>query len=54
LIESSPKTLSLYQIGMPLVSQTLAQLTQNDFLRLPPITFILVAVVLLCLYHKFF
>ena len=54
LIESSPKTLSLYQIWMPLVSQALAQLTQNDFLRQPPITFILVAVVLLCLYHKFF
>ena len=54
LIESSPKTLSLYQIGMPLVSQALAQLTRNDFMRLPPITFILVAVVLLCLYRKFF
>ncbi len=52
LIESSPKTLSLYQIGMPLVSQALAQLTQNDFIRLPPITFILIAVVLLGLYRK--
>ena len=54
LIESSPKTLSLYQIGMPLVSQALAQLTQKDFIRLPPFTFILVAVVLLCLYRKIF
>ena len=53
LIESSSKTLSLYQIGMPLVSQALAQLTQNDFIRLPPFTFILVAVVLSCLYRKF-
>ncbi|MBW1865999.1 MAG: MMPL family transporter, partial [Deltaproteobacteria bacterium] len=54
LIESSPQTLSLYQIGMPLVSQALAQLTQKDFFRLPPITFILIGVVLLCLYRKLF
>ena len=53
LIDASPKNLELYQIGMPLVSQALAQLTQKDFFRLPPITFILIAVVLLCLYRKF-
>ena len=53
LIGTSPKNLELYQIGMPLVSQALAQLTQKDFFRLPPITFILIAVVLLCLYRKF-
>jgi uncharacterized protein len=54
LMETTPKNLELYQIGMPLVSQALAQLTQKDFFRLPPITFILIAVVLLCLYRKFF
>ena len=52
LIDTAPKTLSLYQIGMPLVSQALAQLTQKDFSRLPAITFILIAIVLLCLYRK--
>jgi diguanylate cyclase (GGDEF)-like protein len=52
LITASPKNLELYQIGMPLVSQALAQLTQKDFFRLPPITFILIAIVLLCLYRK--
>ena len=52
LIEASPKSLTLYQIGMPLVSQALAQLTQKDFFRLPPITFILIAGVLLGLYRK--
>jgi len=53
LIDASPKNLELYQIGMPLVSQALAQLTQKDFFRLPPITFVLIAFVLLCLYRKF-
>jgi diguanylate cyclase (GGDEF)-like protein len=53
VIAAAPKELSLYQIGMPLVSQALAQLTQKDFLQLPPLTFLLIAVVLLLLYRKF-
>jgi len=52
LIETAPSTMSLYQIGMPLVSQALAQLTQRDFFRLPPITFLLIAIVLFVLYRK--
>ena len=52
LIDTAPKPLGLYQIGMPLVSQALARLTQKDFFRLPPITFILIAVVLMCLYRN--
>jgi diguanylate cyclase (GGDEF)-like protein len=52
MIDTAPDTLSLYQIGMPLVSQALAYLTQKDFFRLPPITFILIAVILLVIYKN--
>ena len=52
MISEAPDSLSLYQIGMPLVSQALAQLTQRDFFRLPPITFLLIALVLFLLYRK--
>jgi diguanylate cyclase (GGDEF)-like protein len=37
---------------MPLVSQALVELTERDFLRLPPITFLLIAVILFCLYFR--
>ncbi|MEE8479634.1 MAG: hypothetical protein V3T59_00170, partial [Desulfobacterales bacterium] len=37
IIAEAPKELNLYQIGMPLVSQALAGLTEKDFFRLPPI-----------------
>ncbi|CAB5128394.1 Exporter protein, RND family [Olavius algarvensis associated proteobacterium Delta 3] len=53
LISKSPADLSLYQIGMPLVSQALAQFTEKDFFRLPPVTFILIAVVLFLLFRSF-
>ena len=52
MIAGASKNLSLYQIGMPLVSQALARLTKKDFFHLPPITFLLIAVVLLCLYRN--
>ena len=52
LIVEADKNLSLYQIGMPLVSQALARYTEKDFFRLPPITFALVAVVLLLLFRS--
>ena len=51
MIADAPQRLSLYQIGMPLVSQALARLTQKDFFSLPPITFALIALVLLVLYR---
>ncbi|MBT8370025.1 MAG: MMPL family transporter, partial [Deltaproteobacteria bacterium] len=52
LMAETSKGLSLYQIGMPLVSQALAQLTEKDFFRLPPITFVLIAIVLTVLYRR--
>ncbi len=54
LMAESSSQLSLYQIGMPLVSQALARLTEKDFLRLPPITFALIAIVLAVLYRRLF
>jgi diguanylate cyclase (GGDEF)-like protein len=45
--------LSLYQIGMPLVSQALAKFTEEDFFRLPPLTFLLIAIILFVLFRNF-
>jgi len=52
LINDLPAPIQSYQIGMPLVSRFMVQFTQKDFLRLPPITFLLMAVVLLILYKS--
>ena len=52
LIAGTPRDLALYQIGMPLVSEALVQFTANDFVRLPPITFLLIAVILFGLFRK--
>jgi predicted RND superfamily exporter protein len=52
LLADSPKDLRLYQIGMPLVSEALVQFTEKDFFRLPPITFLLIALILLYLFRK--
>ncbi|MBR9985425.1 MAG: MMPL family transporter [Desulfosarcina sp.] len=52
LIDETGPDIRLYQIGMPLISQALAQFTRNDFLRLPPITFLLIAMVLLLLFRS--
>ncbi len=53
LITEIPRNLTLYQIGMPLVSQALAQLTQKDFVYLPPLTFFMIGFVLLILFRRF-
>ena len=52
LIAASSRDLTLYQIGMPLVSEALAKFTEKDFLRLPPITLLLIAIILFCLFRK--
>jgi len=52
LLADGPKDLMLYQIGMPLVSEALANFTQKDFFRLPPLTFLLIALILFCLFRK--
>jgi len=52
IIAQEQDGLSLYQIGMPLVSQALADYTEKDFLHLPPITFLLMAVILFFLFRN--
>ena len=52
LLTDSPQELKLYQIGMPLVSEALVKFTQNDFFRLPPFTFLLIAIILFYLFRK--
>jgi predicted RND superfamily exporter protein/CRP-like cAMP-binding protein len=52
LMANAAKTLSLYQIGMPLVSRALAVFTEKDFFRLPPITFLIIGIILLCIFRN--
>ena len=52
MLAEGSKNLTLYQTGMPLVSEALAKFTKNDFFRLPPITFLLIAIILLFLFRK--
>jgi predicted RND superfamily exporter protein len=52
MLEAAPVDLKLYQIGMPLVSEALARFTEKDFFRLPPITFLIIAVILFYLFRK--
>ena len=37
---------------MPLVSEALVKFTQKDFYRLTPLTFLLIAIILLILFRK--
>ncbi len=53
LLKDARKQATVYQIGMPLVSKALADYTRQDFLRLPPVTFVLIAGVLLYLFRSF-
>ena len=52
MLADGPPDLMLYQIGMPLVSEALASYTQKDFFRLPPLTFLLIAIILLFLFRR--
>lgn len=46
LIDRRQNGIRLYQIGMPLVSKALAEYTEKDFQRLPPVTFAVIVVML--------
>jgi len=52
MIDGADKDLSLYQIGMPLVSEALANFTKKDFFQLPPITFLIITVILFFLFRN--
>ena len=51
LLDKENRALSLYQIGMPLVSKALADYTVSDFQKLPPVSFLMMALVLLFLFR---
>jgi len=46
-LESEKEGLGLYQIGLPNVSEALGKYTERDFYRLPPATFLVIAIVLI-------
>ena len=52
LIDDADKALSIYQIGMPLVSRALVRYTQMDFLRLTPITLLIVTLILFIIFRN--
>ena len=52
LFETTGKDLRLYQTGMPLVSEALAEYTRQDFFHLTPITLIIIAVLLVVLFRN--
>jgi uncharacterized protein len=52
LIRQSGKSLTLYQIGIPEVSEALAHYSRQDFLRLTPVTLAVIAVLLLVLFRS--
>ena len=52
IIERQKAFISLYQIGLPVVSKALADFTEQDFLRLPPVTFFLIAFVLFLFFRN--
>ena len=52
VISRAGKDLSIYQVGMPLISRALVRYTEKDFFRLPPMTVLLIAVILFFLFRK--
>jgi len=46
VMATAPDSVKLYQIGMPLVSETLANLSRTDFVRIPPVTIVIIALLL--------
>jgi predicted RND superfamily exporter protein len=52
VIRQSGKQLTLYQIGIPEVSEALAHYSRQDFLRLTPVTLVVIAVLLLVLFRN--
>ncbi|ACL02220.1 cyclic nucleotide-binding protein [Desulfatibacillum aliphaticivorans] len=52
ILKDEENGLSLYSVGMPNVSLALGRYTQQDFFRLPPITYGVIAVLLLILFRS--
>ena len=52
LFETTGKDLRLYQTGMPLVSEALAEYTRQDFFHLTPVTLVVIAMLLAGLFRN--
>nr|WP_054699101.1 MMPL family transporter [Desulfosarcina cetonica] len=52
LLQNAGKDLRLYQTGMPLVSEALADYARQDFLHLPPVTLLVIGLLLLVLFRN--
>ncbi|MCF8063396.1 MAG: MMPL family transporter [Deltaproteobacteria bacterium] len=52
VLSKTPDSLTVYQIGMPLVSDALARYARQDFFGLPPVTMAAIAIILLLLYRN--
>ena len=52
LIRNNGKSLKLYQIGIPEVSEALTHYSRHDFLRLTPVTLAIIAVLLVVLFRS--
>ncbi len=52
LMATGGKTLQVYQIGMPLVSEALAHYSQQDFLQLTPVCLLVIAILLFLLFRS--
>ena len=51
-IEAVERPAECYQIGMPLVSQALETYTRKDFFRLPPVTLVLIVLILWAIFRR--
>lgn len=52
LIRFLPGNLAVYQTGLPLVSEALAEYTALDFKKLPPVTLVVIALILFLLFRN--
>lgn len=52
ILDEGSQQMPLYQIGIPLVSQALDRMTRQDFFRIPPMTLLVIALLLWLLYRN--
>ena len=53
LVAAEPDALTIYQIGIPLVSEAIARFTEKDLFTILPFTFLVMAVILYLLFGDF-
>jgi hypothetical protein len=53
MIDKESGTFGVYQIGIPVVSLALSEYTKSDVLRIPPITLVIIGILLVLLFRQF-